>query len=151
MIALTLVYTSTTPSCSRPIPTQKSRGNSVLGVLFSHTMPKKDFRYSHRFSWEKNTLNWYITYHGYINIHLCVFLLICLRKYPFLPHIGLKYQYDYYFMFKYTLKQGLHAAHSDSSMSINHNEETYRIFASYLSLPIGQKVTNYILSSTLDC
>ena len=28
---------------------QKSRGNSV-GVVFSHTMPKMDFRYSHRFS-----------------------------------------------------------------------------------------------------
>ena len=45
--------TSTTPSCSRPIPAQKSRGNSVLGAVFSHTMPKMDFRYSHRFSWEK--------------------------------------------------------------------------------------------------
>ena len=37
----------------RPIPAQKSRGNSVLGVVFSHTMPKMDFHYSHRFSWEK--------------------------------------------------------------------------------------------------
>ena len=27
------------------------------------------FHYSHRFSWEKNTLNCYITCHGYINIH----------------------------------------------------------------------------------
>ena len=45
--------TSTTPSCSGPITAQKSRGNSVLGVIFSHTMPKMDFRYSHRFSWEK--------------------------------------------------------------------------------------------------
>ena len=42
--------TSTTPSCSGPIPAQKSRGNSVLGVVFSHIMPKKDFRYSYRFS-----------------------------------------------------------------------------------------------------
>ena len=40
-----LIYsTSTTTSCSRPIPAQKSRGNSVLGVKFSHTMPKMDFR-----------------------------------------------------------------------------------------------------------
>ena len=50
---LTLNLTSTTPSCSGPIPAQKSRDNSVLGVVFSHTMPKMDFRYSHRFSWEK--------------------------------------------------------------------------------------------------
>ena len=42
--------TSTTPSCGGPIPAQKSRGNSVLGVVFSHTMPKMDFHYSHRFS-----------------------------------------------------------------------------------------------------
>ena len=42
--------TSTTPSCSGSIPAQKSRGDSVLGVVFSHTMPKMDFRYSHRFS-----------------------------------------------------------------------------------------------------
>ena len=47
------LLTSTTPSCSGPIPAQKSLGNSVLGVVFSHTMPKMDFRYSHRFSWEK--------------------------------------------------------------------------------------------------
>ena len=45
--------TSTTPSCSGPIPAQKLRGNSVLGVIFSHTIPKMDFCYSHRFSWEK--------------------------------------------------------------------------------------------------
>ena len=30
--------------------------NSELGVVFSHTMPKIDFYYSHRFSWEKNGL-----------------------------------------------------------------------------------------------
>jgi len=47
--------TSTTPSCSGPIPAQMSRGNSVPGVIFSHTMPKMDFHYSHRFSWEKHT------------------------------------------------------------------------------------------------
>ena len=35
--------TSTTPSCSGPIPAQKSRGNSVLGAVFSHTMLKMDF------------------------------------------------------------------------------------------------------------
>ena len=38
---------------NKPIPAQKSRGNSVLRVVFSHTMPKMDFHYSHRFSWEK--------------------------------------------------------------------------------------------------
>ena len=43
--------TSTTQSCRGPIPAQKSRGNSVPGVVFSHTMPKMDSRYSHRFSW----------------------------------------------------------------------------------------------------
>ena len=43
--------TSTTPSCSGPIPAQKSRGNSVLGVVFSNTMPKMDFHYSHGFGW----------------------------------------------------------------------------------------------------
>ena len=31
--------TSTTPNCSGPIPVQKSRGNSVPGVVFSNTMP----------------------------------------------------------------------------------------------------------------
>ena len=30
--------TSTTPSCRGPIPAQKPRGNSVLGVVFSHTI-----------------------------------------------------------------------------------------------------------------
>ena len=45
--------TSTTPSCSGPIPAQKSRGNSVIGVVFSHTMSKMKFHYSHRFSLEK--------------------------------------------------------------------------------------------------
>jgi len=34
----------------RADPGTKVRGNSVLGVVFSHTMPKMDFRYSHRFS-----------------------------------------------------------------------------------------------------
>ena len=29
---------------------QESQGNSVIGVVFSHTMPKTDFHYSHRFS-----------------------------------------------------------------------------------------------------
>ena len=52
-LTLKLIRTSTTPSCSGPILAQKSRDNSVLGVAFSHTMPKMDFRYSHRFSWEK--------------------------------------------------------------------------------------------------
>ena len=47
--------TSTTPSCSGPIPAQKLRGNSVLGVVFSNKMHKMDFHYSHRFSWEKHT------------------------------------------------------------------------------------------------
>ena len=31
------------------VPAQKSRGNSVLGIVFSHTMPEMDF-HSHRFS-----------------------------------------------------------------------------------------------------
>ena len=44
------IQTSITPSCSGPIPAQKSRGNSVLGVVFSYTMPKMVFHYSHRFS-----------------------------------------------------------------------------------------------------
>ena len=39
---------STTSSCNGPIPSQKSRGNSVLGVIFSHTMPRMDVHYSHR-------------------------------------------------------------------------------------------------------
>ena len=38
--------TSTTPSCSGPIPAQKSRGISVLGVVFSHMMSKMDFHFS---------------------------------------------------------------------------------------------------------
>jgi len=36
--------------------------------IFLHDA-QNGFHYSHRFSWEKNTLNWYITCHGYINIH----------------------------------------------------------------------------------
>ena len=62
---LTLIQFQCDSLCG-PIPAQKSLGNSELGVVFSHTMPKMDFHYSHRFSWEKNTLNWYITCHGYI-------------------------------------------------------------------------------------
>ena len=46
----TIIETSTMPSCSGPIPAQQSRGNSVLGVVFSHTMLKMDFHYSHRVS-----------------------------------------------------------------------------------------------------
>ena len=42
--------TRTTPSCRGPIPAQKTRGNSVPGIVFSHTMPKMDSRYSHRFT-----------------------------------------------------------------------------------------------------
>ena len=45
--------TSTMPSCSGPIPAQKSWDNSVLAVVFSNTMPKMDFHYSHCFIWEK--------------------------------------------------------------------------------------------------
>ena len=51
----TIKKTNTTPSCSGPIPAQKTRGHSVLGVVFSHTMHKMDFHYSHCFSWEKHT------------------------------------------------------------------------------------------------
>ena len=46
----------------------------VIGVVFSHTMPKMDCYHSHHFSWEKNTLNWYITCHGYINNHQSPFI-----------------------------------------------------------------------------
>ena len=42
--------TTTTPSCGGPILAQKSRDNLVLGVVFSHMMPRMDFHYSHRFS-----------------------------------------------------------------------------------------------------
>ena len=45
--------TSTTPSCSRAIPAQKSRANSVPGAIFSHLMFEMNFYYFHRFSWEK--------------------------------------------------------------------------------------------------
>ena len=34
----------------RAAAAQKSRGNSVPGVVFSHTMPKIDFYHSHRFN-----------------------------------------------------------------------------------------------------
>ena len=39
----------------RADPGTKDMGNLVPGprVIFSHTMPKMDFYYSHRFSWEK--------------------------------------------------------------------------------------------------
>ena len=47
--------TSTTPSCSGPIPAQKSRANSVPGAIFSHLMFEMNFYYFHRFSWEKYT------------------------------------------------------------------------------------------------
>ena len=51
LISIVIVRrTSTTPSCSGPIPAQKSRGNSVLRVVFSHTISKMDVHYSHRFS-----------------------------------------------------------------------------------------------------
>ena len=36
------INTSTKSSCSALIPAQKSRGNSVLGVEFSHMMPKME-------------------------------------------------------------------------------------------------------------
>ena len=45
--------TSTTPSCSGPIPAQKIEGNSAQVAVFSHLMPKKDFYYFHHFSWGK--------------------------------------------------------------------------------------------------
>ena len=34
----------------RADPGTKVKGNSVLGIEFSHTMPKIDFHYSHRFN-----------------------------------------------------------------------------------------------------
>ena len=45
--------TSTTPSCSGPIPAQKSRANSVPGDIFSHLMFEMNLYHFHRFSWEK--------------------------------------------------------------------------------------------------
>ena len=44
--------TSTTPSCSGPIPAQKSRANSVPGAIFSHLMFEMNFYHFHSFSWE---------------------------------------------------------------------------------------------------
>ena len=49
--------TSTMPSCSGLIPAQKSRDNSVLEVVFFHTVRKMDFYYySHHFNWQKTLL-----------------------------------------------------------------------------------------------
>ena len=45
--------TSTTPSCSGPIPAQMSRANSVPGAIFSHLMFEMNFYHFHHFSWEK--------------------------------------------------------------------------------------------------
>ena len=49
--------TRSTPSCSGPILAQKMRqkiqGSSAPRVVFSNIMPKMDFCYSCRFSWEK--------------------------------------------------------------------------------------------------
>ena len=59
---------------SGPIPAQKLLAHSVPKPVFSHLMPKMDFCYFHRFSWEKNTLNWYITCHSYINNHSSPFI-----------------------------------------------------------------------------
>ena len=47
--------TSTTRSGSVLIPAQKSRGNSVLEVVFSQTMPKMDFHYFHRLCSKERT------------------------------------------------------------------------------------------------
>ena len=47
------IKTSTTPSCSEPIPAQNLRKNSVLRTVFSHLKPTMDFYYVHRFSWVK--------------------------------------------------------------------------------------------------
>ena len=38
-----------------PIPSQKSRVNSVPGAIFSHLMFEINFYHVHRFSWEKYT------------------------------------------------------------------------------------------------
>ena len=48
-----LKITSTTPSCSGPIPAQKSQASSVSGDKFSHLMFEMIFYHLHRFSWEK--------------------------------------------------------------------------------------------------
>ena len=72
--------TSTTPNCSGPIPAQKSLGNSVLGVVFSYTMPKivgpiLDDRLK-----EKILKPW----KGALSIHFGVCLSVCLSVCPYL-------------------------------------------------------------------
>ena len=44
------IKTSTTPSCSGPIPAKRLRANSVPRAVFSHQMLKMDFYYFNRFS-----------------------------------------------------------------------------------------------------
>ena len=42
--------TNTAPSCSGPIPTQKSQMNSLPGAIFFQLMLEMDFNYFHHFS-----------------------------------------------------------------------------------------------------
>ena len=47
------MWTSTTPSCSSPIPAQ-----NIWGVVLSDTMPKMDVYYSHHFCWKRTHLSY---------------------------------------------------------------------------------------------
>ena len=52
---LTIIETSTTPSCNESIPAQILQGTSEPVPVYSHTMPKMDFYYFHRSSCEKHS------------------------------------------------------------------------------------------------
>ena len=100
---MNLRKTSTTPSCSGLLPAQKSiiiiQCNSVPGVTFPHTLLKMNFYYSHRFI-RKNTLNWYITCHGYNNNQQSPFIgvkkLIDFFNNPLLDNGGSEIKFTYY-------------------------------------------------------
>ena len=53
VIMVIIRETSTTPSCSGPIPEQKSEANLVPAAVFSHQMLEMDLNHFHRFSWGK--------------------------------------------------------------------------------------------------
>ena len=105
-----IYLTSTTPSCNGPIQEQKIRGNAVPWAVFSQVIPKIDFfYYSHRFSWG-NTLKWYVTCDGYINItspHFIGPIIIDRKKEEKLPPLDhsaheTKCSYFHYFSCKNT-------------------------------------------------
>ena len=88
-----IMMTSTTPSCSGPIPVQKSRCKSVLGVP---RCPKWIFIILIVLV-EKNTLNWYITCHGYINIHHSPFICpIKINRKFWKDHEGSEIKFTYF-------------------------------------------------------